>query len=187
MKPSSVLAYNFLLGCLVVAVVYGCVLHFQLDRQPHSGWSCHPSDNLIGYRYQNHPQAQLKSTGDPLVWGPTVWASLHMMAENYPKHANQPHQAACHRFLSSLPYMLPCGECGYHFRDYERAASQHNFQQECAGRDQLRRYLVEAHNQVNQKQQHPKPSWTVAEAEQHYSQMPAVIRNPEKWKSDQVL
>ena len=187
MTASKTIPYNFVVGCLVVLLVFGFILHFHITDNPRTGWSCHPSSNLVGYLYQSHPKATMVTTADPLVWGPTIWPSLHIIAENYPKRASPTHQRACHNFLNGLPWMLPCGECGYHFRTYEAESKSNNFKKPCLGRQNLRRYFVDAHNQVNLKQRHTKPQWTTQEASQHYAKMPIVINNPDKWASSRVL
>jgi len=109
------------------------------------------------------------------------------MAENYPKIANESHREGCRKFLSGLPYMLPCGECGYHFRNFEATAENDHYHGVCKGRDSLRQHLVTAHNQVNSKQRHPKQEWTTERAQRHYAKIPAIINNPDKWRSESIL
>jgi len=55
------------------------------------------------------------------------------------------------------------------------------------GRQNLRRYFVDAHNQVNLKQRHTKPQGTTLEASQPYAKMPIIINNPDKWTSRRAL
>lgn len=62
----------------------------------------------------------LLPSSDPRVFGPPVWLSVHIMAANYPTIARRNVRKACRRFLTSLPYMLPCDHCGAHLRQYLR-------------------------------------------------------------------
>ena len=83
--------------------------------------------------------------------------------------------------------MLPCGECGYHLLEYEQEARSHNFAEVCQSRANLRKYFVDAHNQVNARENVPKPQWTVEEAEEKYSKTNIVVFEPEKCGSERVL
>jgi hypothetical protein len=104
------------------------------------------------------------STGEPVIFGPPVWKSLHIMAENYPTQPNQKHQTNCVKFVSALPYMLPCSDCGSHLLKEEQAIQ--NLPAVCSSRSNLRSFFVEAHNNVNKHL--GKPLWNVKEAENRY-------------------
>ena len=180
-----------LLLAILVSVVYRSTVSLK-HRHPsihefNQHWACHPASNKIGYNYVDTPGAKMVRSKDQLIWGPTTWATLHTMAENYPRNPKQAHQEGCQQFLSGLPYMLPCGECGYHLRDFEAESESDHFQEICSGRQQLRKFFVDSHNQVNREQKYPKPEWTVHEAEERYSHTPAVILENEKWGSKKVL
>ena len=188
MQLSNSIWVVMLLAILVSVVYRGIEVH-QGARGHHfnNQWACHPASNKVGYKYQNDPEARLIRSKDQLVWGPTAWATLHTMAENYPRKPKIAHQEGCLQFLSGLPYMLPCGECGYHLRDFESESESDHFREICSGRRNLRKFFVDSHNQVNIKQKIPKPEWSVQEAEEHYSHTPAVILEGEKWASKRVI
>jgi len=104
------------------------------------------------------------STGEPVIFGPPVWKSLHIMAENYPIQPDKKHQTNCTNFVSALPYMLPCGDCGSHLLKEEQAIQ--NLPAVCSSRSKLRSFFVDAHNNVNKHL--GKPLWNVKEAENRY-------------------
>ena len=48
------------------------------------------------------------SSGDPRVFGPDAWRTLHRFSIHYPEHPTALTSAGCRNFLSGLPFMLPC-------------------------------------------------------------------------------
>ena len=82
----------------------------------------------------------------PEVWGPSGWFFLHVMAANYPTEPDAEYTNACSSFVSSLPYMLPCGDCGKHLQKLVRETDLAHV---CATRDNLHSFVSEAHNKVN--------------------------------------
>ncbi len=113
-------------------------------------------------------------------------------------------------FLWALPYMLPCGECGYHFLQTLRAAAQSQQQQPphqqqssiagnmamapgaphipelaCMSRDDLVRTLATIHNGINQH--NGKRVWSLPEVNQFYARAPICVRNNATWPSDTSL
>lgn len=136
---------------------------------------------MVGDVFSEFPGAKLVKSKNPLAWGPVTWHTLHTMAENYPVEPDDHHQTGCHNFLSGLPYMLPCSKCGYHLWEYEEEARLHDFADVCKNRANLRKYFVDAHNQVNANVEIPKPQWTVEQAQTKYSQTNIVMFEPEKW------
>ena len=107
-------------------------------------------------------------SGDPRVFGPPTWETLHLMAQNYPENPNQVTVKHCKNFVNAVPYMLPCSQCGYHFQKFldeyiKRKGDIYHT------RDTLVTFFVEAHNDVS-KHTHPDQApWTVSRAVQKYS------------------
>jgi hypothetical protein len=78
-------------------------------------------------------RCSLVSSAEPTAWGPVAWMMLHTMAANYPIAPDDAHREGCKKFLEGLPYMLPCGECGYHLlRQYEEWGT--SLEQACSSR-----------------------------------------------------
>lgn len=142
-------------------------------------WYSIPSTNKVGYRDMNCPK---KGSFNPRVWGPPTWYTLHLMGENYPKKPNKEHIKACHNFMTGLPYMLPCGECGYHLKEFEKGM---NYKKECGSRKNLRKFLLKAHNNINKHEK--KPIWNVTEVEDQYSSVPFCETDNSTWPSKKSL
>ena len=104
------------------------------------------------------------ATGEPVIFGPPLWKSLHIMAENYPTQPNQKQQTNCVNFVSALPYMLPCEDCGSHLLKEEQSIQ--NLPTVCSSRSNLRSFFVDAHNNVNKHL--GKSIWDVKKAEKKY-------------------
>ena len=108
------------------------------------------------------------STGDPRVFGPNIWKSLHIMAQNYPTNPNQATIAHCEAFLNGLPYMLPCTDCGFHLEEFIQS---YRIMYPIIGTDReaLVKFFVEAHNNVSEHTNPGRLPWTVQQAKATYS------------------
>lgn len=89
------------------------------------------------------------SAASPEVFGPPLWFSLHTMAATYPEDPSPAKARACENLFGALPEMLPCEDCGQHFRAFIEKA---DLSEACrGGRRPLARLLCEAHNKVNER------------------------------------
>ena len=107
-----------------------------------------------------------RSLGDPDVWGPAFWFSLHNGANQYPLEASPCVVDRTVGFIRGLPMMLPCIECKEHANRYiaEHDASLHTI---CKTRESLFKFYVDFHNSVNERKS--KPRMSVEEAKQLYN------------------
>lgn len=110
-----------------------------------------------------------------------------MSAAHYPNEPDKKHREACASFINGLPYMLACGECGYHLAEYlsrdQDVAKTAN--RACADHTSLVAFMVDIHNEVNRHTN--KRLWTAEESEAAYSTARVCIRNNAVWKSDVSL
>ena len=61
----------------------------------------------------------VNASGDPTVWGPALWAVLHILAAHIGHQGMNLDQARDIQILvSMLPQILPCLECQAHSRTY---------------------------------------------------------------------
>jgi Erv1 / Alr family len=81
-------------------------------------------------------------------WGPHAWKFLHAVTFAYPDEPTKEHKKAALDLFSSLKLMLPCGECCNH---YCQSFDKHNIEASLESRDTLSRWLVNFHNNVNQR------------------------------------
>lgn len=106
------------------------------------------------------------STSDPKVWGPAFWFSLHVSAAHYPVSASPIVRERMKGRILALPYEVPCKACRPHaiaFIEKHRA----NLDQIVSGRDELVKFYVNFHNQVNKR--YGKKEWTTEEAKVYYT------------------
>jgi FAD-linked sulfhydryl oxidase len=86
------------------------------------------------------------AASSPEVFGPPLWFSLHTIAAKYPERPDVATAKACEQLFEALPRLLPCEDCGQHFRTFLEAS---DLQEACSGRERLARLLCHAHNDVN--------------------------------------
>ncbi len=58
---------------------------------------------------------------NPRVWGPSVWAALHLIALGYPEHPTAEQRDLYRRFFVAVGPVLPCAACAAHFEGHLRA------------------------------------------------------------------
>ena len=85
------------------------------------------------------------SASSPEVFGPPLWFSLHVMAAKYPETPSDKKKEACRRMLEALPDLLPCEDCGDHFKAFTKTS---DLEEACSGRETFSRFLCSAHNGV---------------------------------------
>ena len=172
--------YSLLIIILIIIIL---IQQFHILFTKKTGITMGAS-NLIGWEYEK--TCPLKDSGSPLIFGPLIWPSLHVIAENYPENPNEVYKSHCYDFLKGLPYMLPCPYCGNHLLNEEISNNgqkgdhlDENLKKATQSRDNLRDFLVKAHNNVNEHNN--KKQWTNKEVEKHYKKIPACIYNDTGW------
>lgn len=112
-----------------------------------------------GRRLLTPPLPRVLPATSPKVWGPPTWTSLHCLAAGYPESPTPPVRRSCEAFLRSLPWMLPCESCGYHFRQFLRNYPG-GVGRIASCREALLCFLVEAHNDVSARTRPGQERWT---------------------------
>lgn len=81
------------------------------------------------------------------VWGPMVWASLHIISFNYPVNPTASDKKYYKEFLMSYQHTLPCIYCRTNFKTNLQKAkfSPKVF----ASRDTFSKFIYDLHNCVN--------------------------------------
>lgn len=77
-------------------------------------------------------------------WGPGAWKFLHAITFAQNKNIVPEQKQRLKQFFELIGYMLPCGVCQKHYRDY---VQQHPVPVD--DREKLSRWLVDLHNHVN--------------------------------------
>ena len=100
---------------------------------------------------------------DPNVWGPHVWAAVHLIALGAPTSFDSSTQAGYRNFFANLPYVLPCKSCQEHLLDIMTQKGAMSLDNAfVSGRDSLFLWTVNIHNSVNRRL--GKPTMTVEDA-----------------------
>ena len=110
------------------------------------------------------------------VFGPYLWTSFHIMAVNYPNDPTDITKNAAINFIKSIPWMIPCGNCGYHFKKFiieEYLPNLKNdigrkYQEITKNKQNMIIFFVEAHNNVTKNTNKVGKLWRIEEAKEFY-------------------
>lgn len=99
-------------------------------------------------------------------WGPKIWSILHITSFSYPNEPTLDDKHIMYNFYHSLKHLLPCPRCKTHFKE---SLQYYMNDMECEtlqSRKNLSYYVVELHNEVNER--NGKERWSYDRAEAHY-------------------
>ncbi|GAB5037905.1 augmenter of liver regeneration [Nannochloropsis oceanica] len=132
-----------------------------------------------------------RTTGDPRVFGPYTWRTVHRFAQHYPVSPTPDVQEACVNFVNALPFLLPCPHCGYDLSEFivaniENAdtfspACQGNttfampcetIEDACSTRPSLISFFLRAHHNVDTHNKPCKPLWSREQASDAFAFQP---------------
>lgn len=88
----------------------------------------------------------------PRLWGPHLWKSLHAIAMGYPENPAPLCRKRYYDFLVGLKHVLPCRSCRQHYTRLIHHSKCKLGMNSLRSRETLCRWLVRAHNSVNQRQ-----------------------------------
>jgi hypothetical protein len=97
------------------------------------------------------------NSGNPEVWGPAFWFSLHNGALRYPKQASPIWKERMKHFIMGIPVMVPCEKCADHATAHLED-NWSNMDDIVSCRDNLFKFFWEFHNLVNQRLGKPQMS-----------------------------
>jgi hypothetical protein len=103
---------------------------------------------------------------DPEVWGPSFWFTLHNGSINYPLVANDLCKQRMKQFIIGMEVMIPCEKCSDHATSYIEKNWNH-LDEIVSTRDNLFKFFVDFHNEVNKR--YNKPLMSYDEAYKLYS------------------
>ena len=109
----------------------------------------------------------------PSVWGPMFWHTIHVVALSYPSNPNYAQKRAAKEFYESMAELIPCPMCREHYKEHLKKLplSPH-----LDRRDDLFRWTVQLHNEVNVMLK--KPAVSEAESIAFYTRVGARERSP---------
>jgi len=89
----------------------------------------------------------------PSVWGPYFWLTIHTVALAYPKEPSYSDKKSAKEFFESLQFLLPCPVCREHLKDHLRKKP---LTPHLDRRDDLFKWTVDLHNEVNKSLNKPE-------------------------------
>jgi len=95
---------------------------------------------------------------DVRFWGPHFWATMEFVAFHYPVNPSEEDKTDIKNFYNSLIKILPCNTCQEHF---QKLLVKFPLDNHLSSRDELTRWLVEAHNRVNDRLGKPRIQYSV--------------------------
>ena len=105
-----------------------------------------PVESSLKVRYKMLHKA---NPGDPEVWGPAFWFSLHNGAARYPINASPLWRRRMKSYIQGIPVMVPCEKCADHATAY--IESRDDLDEVVKNKDSLFSFFVEFHNFVNER------------------------------------
>ena len=119
-----------------------------------------------------------EKSNEQQIFGPYLWTAFHLIAVNYPDEPTKPAQLSAINFIKGIPYMIPCANCGYHFKEFlshDYLPSLNNnlekkFETITNSKTSLVTFFVEAHNNVTRQTNKNGKLWTTSEALEYYSE-----------------
>ncbi|NDC31406.1 MAG: hypothetical protein EBZ58_10820 [Bacteroidetes bacterium] len=100
---------------------------------------------------------QYANSGNPQVWGPAFWFTLHNGAVRYPIKASSICAERMKGFILGMPVMIPCEKCQDHATSHIEQ-NYHRLDEIVSGREQLFNFFVSFHNYVNRRYDKPEMS-----------------------------
>ena len=83
----------------------------------------------------------------PEVWGPPLWKKLHELTFEYPENPSGIEKKNMIQFFKvDLPKLIPCEECVINYR---KKLQRYPIELSIDSKDELSRWLIDIHNQVN--------------------------------------
>ena len=170
------------------------ILDTFATMNPSNTNKCIPATKASGAN--NSCNIPLRATAGPLVFGPYLWTALHLIGAGYnqDKNGNVPkiYQINAKKFIQALPFMVPCGDCGFHLHEFLQTQ---DLDTALKTKDGFIGFLVDAHNNVTKNvnkivvdpssgpQPPPKKLWTLQEAKDTYSCVDTCIKDPRVWSN----
>lgn len=118
----------------------------------------------------------------PNVWGSSAWIFLHSITLTYPDKPSVEEKNHIKQFFESLEYVLPCSKCRNHYYENLKKYPLNDTVLEC--KDNLVRWLIDIHNQVNIM--NGKKELTYKEAMYEFAQR-KMIPMSHKYKNNKVI
>jgi hypothetical protein len=122
---------------------------------------------VIPVQKSHSPTIPQFGSSNPLVWGPIFWYTLHNSAAHYPVNASPLVKQRMKNRILAIPYEISCRTCQPHASAYIESISDDKLNEIVSGRDNLFKFYVDFHNDVNKRL--GKPIWSYEQAYDYYN------------------
>lgn len=96
---------------------------------------------------------------NPEVWGPPLWKEMHLKTFQYPNFPTLEEKSRAIAYFNHITHILPCEKCKIH---YETELYINPVEFNVGSRDEISRWLVNLHNNVNARLGKPYFSYNKA-------------------------
>ena len=90
---------------------------------------------------------------DPKIWGPHAWFFMHSITLGYPDKPTNEDKIWMKQFFESVGHVLPCMKCRNNYREHMNKLPLDNTV--LLSRENLVKWLIDVHNEVNIKNSKP--------------------------------
>jgi hypothetical protein len=118
----------------------------------------------------------------PQMWGRQAWHFIHMVALSYPENPTDEDKKNYRKFFKSLEHTLPCPICSDHFRE-----NMEKIPINLDSRENLFRWTVDMHNEVNIKNKKTIISYERAIEEINKNALPKLAEDDKIFKKSFLL
>jgi hypothetical protein len=105
------------------------------------------------------------------IWGPAVWTMFHTLAHKVVPEEFEGIKVELIQYIYRICANLPCPECAQHAQDYLNKNSKRII----ATKEDLKRFLIDFHNNANAITKKPHFSYEDAEARYELAKTAAVV------------
>jgi hypothetical protein len=106
------------------------------------------------------------SNMDIRVWGPNAWDFMHTVTFSYPESPTTEEMTNMKHFFYSTSEVLPCTKCRSHFS--RLVHTEYPITDHLTSKETLSKWLVEAHNLVNDRLGKPRLSYDFVRQKYEY-------------------
>lgn len=139
---------------------------YREQKEPQSQQQLNWGDDFVTMNKFSEPKPPPKSNqASPSVWGPPFWYTLHTSAAHYPISPSAIVRERMKQRILAIPYEIPCALCRPHASAFVENKKD-VLDSIVASRENLIKFYVDFHNQVNKR--YNKPLWTYDQAFKAY-------------------
>lgn len=158
-------------------IIIGCIVILLNLLKPILTSNSSTNFATLGNEVSLFNNCKTLSSAEQPIFGPYIWTALHIISVNYPDDPTIETQNAAIHFIKGFPWMIPCGNCGFHFDqfihyDYMPELNYNidkKLREITKNKSTLVTFFTEAHNNVTKHTNPYAKLWTPKETLDYYS------------------